>query len=115
MTTRSRDGTRKQKQVLSLLSSSISPIPTSHLKALSDPNWKPSMTSEYDAIIKNETFRLVPRPPDTNIIRLMWLYKHKVDAEGNPTRHKSRLVANGKSQEAGLDYGETFSTVVKQS
>lgn len=113
MTTHSKDGTRKQKHVLSFLSSSISPIPTSHLKALSDPNWKPSMTSEYDAIIKNETFRFVPRPPDTNIIRSMWLYKHKVDAEGNPTRHKSRLVGNGKSQEAGLDYDEKFSPVVK--
>lgn len=113
MTTRSRDGTRKQKQVISLLSTSISPIPTSHLKALLDPNWNPSMTDEYDALIKNETFKLVPRPPDTNIIRSMWLYKHKLDAEGKPKRHKSRLVANGKSQEAGLDFDETFSPVVK--
>ena len=113
MTTRSRDGTRKQKQVTSLLSTSISPIPTSHLEALLDPNWNPSMTDEYDALIKNETFKLVPRPNDTNIVRSMWLYKNKVDADGNPTRHKSRLVANGKSQEAGLDYDETFSPVVK--
>uniref|UniRef100_A0A0D2ZZ09 Uncharacterized protein n=1 Tax=Brassica oleracea var. oleracea TaxID=109376 RepID=A0A0D2ZZ09_BRAOL len=66
MTTRSRDGTRKQKSVLSL-HTTVSPIPNTHLQALKDPNWNPAMTVEYDALIKNETFKLVPKPPDTNI------------------------------------------------
>lgn len=112
MTTRSRDGTRKQKSVLSL-HTTVSPIPNSHLQALKDPNWNPAMTVEYDALIKNETFKLVPKPPDTNIVRSMWLYKYKLVADGNPVRHKARLVANGKSQEQGLDYDEIFSPVVK--
>lgn len=43
----------------------------------------------------------------------MWLYKHKFDADGNHKRHKSRLVANGKSQEEGVDFIGTFSPVVK--
>lgn len=41
------------------------------------------------------------------------LYKHKFDAEGEFEGHKSRLVANGKSQEHGVDFEETFSPVVK--
>ena len=113
MTTRSRDETIKQKTVLNLNTSTVSPIPNSHLKTLRDPNWNPSMTVEYDALIKNKTFNLVRRPPDANIVRSMWLYKHKHDADGKVRRHKSRLVANGKSQEHGLDYDETFSPVVK--
>lgn len=71
------------------------------------------MTVEYDAIVKRETFDLVPRPPDTNIVRCMLLHKHKFDAEGRFEKHKSRLVANGKSQEQGVDFDETFSPVVR--
>ena len=113
MTTRSRDGTRKQKAPLSLTGSTVSPLPKSHLQALSDPNWNPAMGDEYGAMVKNKTFTLVPRPPDTNIIRSMWLYKHKTGPDGIPRCHKARLVANGKSQQQGLDYDETFSPVVK--
>ena len=113
MTTRSQDGTRKQRSVLSLHTSTISPLPKSHLQALSDPNWNPSMTDEYGAMVKNKTFSLVPRPPDANIIRAIWLYKHKTCPDGTIRRHKARVVANGKSQEEGLDYDETFSPVMK--
>lgn len=73
----------------------------------------PIQCLEYDAQIKNKTWRLVPRPKGANIINSMWLYKHKIDADGTPTRHKSRLIANGKTHEAGVDYVETFSPVVK--
>ena len=71
------------------------------------------MKVEYDAIVKSETYDLVPRPPNINIVSSMWLYKHKFDAEGEFKNHKSRLVANGKSQEHGVDFEETFSPVVK--
>ena len=71
------------------------------------------MIEEYNAHIKRGTWDLVPRPPGTNIIRSMWLYCHKFNADGTIKRHKSRLVANGKSQQLGIDCLETFSPVVK--
>lgn len=113
MTTRGQLGIVKPKKIFSLLTSSSSRIPTNPLKALADPNWNPSMTEEYDAQIINKTWRLVPRPIGANVINSLWLHKLKHDADGNPTRHKSRLVANGKRQEEGIDYDETFSPVVK--
>ncbi|CAA7023267.1 unnamed protein product [Microthlaspi erraticum] len=109
MTTRSKAGIRKPQKVLSLLAKTKSPLPKSYIQALSDPNWTHSMTDEYDAMIKTKSWNLVPRPPNVNIVRSMWLYTHKHDADGALTRHKSRLVANGKSQEAGVDFTETFS------
>nr|GFB85572.1 ribonuclease H-like domain-containing protein [Tanacetum cinerariifolium] len=43
----------------------------------------------------------------------MWLFKHKFHANGTLSRYKARLVANGSSQQQGIDVDETFSPVVK--
>lgn len=113
MSTRSKHGISKPRQILSLLTQPLSPLPKSYIKALDDPNWNLSMSKEYDAIVKSGTFDLVPRPSNTNIVRSMWLHKHKYDADGNFKIHKSRLVANGKSQEQGINFDETFGPVMK--
>ncbi|GJY02030.1 ribonuclease H-like domain-containing protein [Tanacetum coccineum] len=43
----------------------------------------------------------------------MWLFKHKFHAGGTLSRYKAHLVANGSSQQLGIDFDETFSPVVK--
>lgn len=91
----------------------ISPLPSSHIQAANDPNWNPAMKEEYEAQIASGTWTVVPRPPNTNIVRSMWLFRHKFDADGRLSRYKARLVANGKSQQVGIDCDETFSPVVK--
>lgn len=113
MTTRCQPGIVKPKKIFSLVTSSVSRIPSNQQKALGDPNWKPAITKEYNAQINNRTWRLVPRPFSANIINSMWLFKEKHNAYGIPTTNKARLVANGKTQQAGVDYEETFSPVVK--
>ncbi|GJW26791.1 ribonuclease H-like domain-containing protein [Tanacetum coccineum] len=47
------------------------------------------------------------------MVRFVWLFKHKFHVEGNLSRYKARLVANGSSQQLGVDFDETFSSVVK--
>ncbi|GJY02173.1 ribonuclease H-like domain-containing protein [Tanacetum coccineum] len=71
------------------------------------------MCDEYNAHINNNTWVLVPRPPNVNTVRSMWLYKYKYNADGSLSRYKARLVANGRSQQQGIDCDETFSPVVK--
>ncbi|GJY79228.1 ribonuclease H-like domain-containing protein [Tanacetum coccineum] len=51
--------------------------------------------------------------PGVNMVRSMWLFKHKFHADGTLSRYKARLVANGSSQQLGVDFDETFSLVVK--
>ncbi|GJV64078.1 ribonuclease H-like domain-containing protein [Tanacetum coccineum] len=73
------------------------------------------MLDEYNALTKNNTWVLVPRSPDVNIVRSMWLFKHKYFADGSLSRYMARLVANGNIQQIGVDYDETFSPVVKSA
>ncbi|GJV70392.1 ribonuclease H-like domain-containing protein [Tanacetum coccineum] len=113
MVTRSKVGIVKANPKYNLHVITSSPIPKSHFHALRDPNWKQAMCDEYKALIDNNTWVLVPRPPNVNIVRSMWLYKHKYNADGSLNRYKARLVANGRSQQQGIDCDETFSPVVK--
>nr|GEZ03795.1 hypothetical protein [Tanacetum cinerariifolium] len=59
------------------------------------------------------TWVLVTRPANVNVVRSMWLFKHKFNADGSLSIYKVRLVANGHSQQQGIDCDETFSLVIK--
>ncbi|GKC66917.1 ribonuclease H-like domain-containing protein [Tanacetum coccineum] len=94
---------------------SVSPLPKSYRDAFNDPNWQNAMRDEYTALIKNKTWTLVPRPPNTNIVCCMWLFCHKYLADGTLNRYKAGLIATGSTQLEGVDVDETFSPVVKPS
>ncbi|GJX25939.1 reverse transcriptase domain-containing protein [Tanacetum coccineum] len=113
MVTRFRVETNCPTERLNLNVSSVSPLPKSYRDAFSDLNWQNAMHDEYHALIKNKTWTLVPRPPDTNIVRCMWLFHHKYLEDGMLSRYKARLVANGSTQLEGVDVDDTFSPVVK--
>ncbi|GJX47632.1 ribonuclease H-like domain-containing protein, partial [Tanacetum coccineum] len=93
--------------------SHISPLHKSPAVALSDSNWRDAMYDEYNALIRNSTWILVPKPPNANVVRSMWLFWHKYHADGSLSGYKARLVANGLSQQYGVDCDDTFSPVVK--
>ncbi|GKB75145.1 ribonuclease H-like domain-containing protein [Tanacetum coccineum] len=113
MVTRSKVGIMKDNPKYNLHVTTSSSIPKSPFHALRDPNWKQAMCDEYKALIDNNTWVLFHRPPNVNIVRSMWLYKHKYNTDGSLNRYKARLVANGRCQQQGIDCDETFSPVVK--
>ena len=63
---------------------------------------------EYNSIMKNEVWEVVPRPEGKSIVTSKWLYKIKHVADGNVEKFKARFVARGFSQVEGVDYDETF-------
>ncbi|KAJ0481125.1 putative RNA-directed DNA polymerase [Helianthus annuus] len=111
--TRAMSGISKPKHIFNLSTSNIAPIPQNPKDALSNPEWFNAMQAEFNALIKNKTWELVPRHPDMHVIRSMWLFHHKYRSDGTLERYKARHVCDGRNQEVGIDCGETFSPVVK--
>jgi hypothetical protein len=83
--------------------------------SVENDNWKKAMDVEFDALMKNKTYHLVPPQKGGNIIDCKWVYKIKRRADGSLDRYKSQLVAKGFTQQYGVDYEETFSLVVKSA
>ncbi|GKB80165.1 retrovirus-related pol polyprotein from transposon TNT 1-94, partial [Tanacetum coccineum] len=77
--------------------------------------WRQAMKEEYDALMKNETWPLVPCASNTNLVDGKWVYRLKRDKSGAITRYKARFVAQGFRQQPGIDFHETFSPVVKST
>ncbi|GKV24718.1 hypothetical protein SLEP1_g34299 [Rubroshorea leprosula] len=65
------------------------------------------------ALSKNQTWTLVLRHSSMNVIGSKWVYKTNLKADGSLERLKARLIAKGFNQQAGIDYEETFSSVIK--
>jgi hypothetical protein len=71
------------------------------------------MNLEFDALLKNHTWTLVPSSSAQNLIGCKWVFRIKRHADGSIERFKARLVAKGFHQQPGIDYGETYSPVIK--
>ena len=71
------------------------------------------MDEEINALLKNRTWDLVPSSMSQNVVGCKWIFRIKKNKDGNIIQYKARYVARGFNQRAGIDYGETFSPVVK--
>jgi hypothetical protein len=71
------------------------------------------MTKEYQFIIKNDVWEIVPRPNNKDVVSSRWLLKIKHAANGSIEKYKEIFVAHGFSQKEGIDYEETFTPVAR--
>ena len=71
------------------------------------------MDTEMNALLMNKTWSLVPYHPAMNLVGCKWVFKLKYKSDGSIDRYKARLVGKNFHQQPGLDYGETFSPVIK--
>ncbi|CAJ2654309.1 unnamed protein product [Trifolium pratense] len=105
--------TRRSKEAISN-SCFISKIEPKNVKeALTDEYWINAMQDELTQFKRSEVWDLVPRPDGINVIGTKWVYKNKTDENGDITRNKARLVAQGYTQIEGVDFDETFAPVAR--
>jgi hypothetical protein len=62
--------------------------------------------------MENDTWEIVPCPPDRTPVKCRWIFKVKSAPNGTPPRYKARLVAKGFRQRPGIDFDETYAAVV---
>src|SRR5690606_23005222 len=86
------------------------------MKSLDSSKWIAAMQEEYQRMIDLKVWEeLDPSemPDNRTCVNSGWVYTTKNHADGTFERYKARLVAKGYSQQAGIDYNETFATVTR--
>ena len=73
------------------------------------------MHEEMRQLTNNMTFRICSLPRGYRALKGKWVFKTKLDSEGNIARYKARWVVKGFLQREGIDYFETFASVAKPS
>lgn len=74
---------------------------------MDDDDLVKAMNKEIEQIERNQTWSLVPRPKDKNVIGARWVFINKLNEDGEVTKNKAILVCKGYSQEPGIDYGDS--------
>ena len=104
---------RLYSNYVALASNIIDAEPSSYEEVAEKKVWQDAMIEEYQSIMKNDVWDIVPRPKEKSVVTSKWLYKIKHAVDGSIEKYNARFVARGFSQKEGIDYEETFALVVR--
>ncbi|KAF6517721.1 hypothetical protein HZS61_003282 [Fusarium oxysporum f. sp. conglutinans] len=75
--------------------------------------WWGGLKDELGSLVENGVWTLVTLPPGRKALRGKWVFKLKRGENGQVLRYKARFVVRGFEQREGIDFNETFASVVK--
>nr|GEY13002.1 hypothetical protein [Tanacetum cinerariifolium] len=87
--------------------------PTRVSKALSNPAWVEAMQEELLKFKLQKVWILMDFPKVKKAIGAKWIFRNKKDKRGIVIKNKSRSVAQGYTQEEGIDCDEDFAPVAR--
>ena len=71
------------------------------------------MHEELNQFVRNDVWELTPRPENVHIIGTKWIFKNKIDEDGEIIRNKSQLVAQEYTQVEEVDFAESFTPMAR--
>ena len=110
---RERKRTRSYSGYVALLCNIIDKEPSNYEEVAEKKEWKDVMIKEYQSIMKNDVWDVVPRPEGKSVVTSKWIYKIKHAADGSIEKYKEIFVARGFSHKEGIDYEENFAPIAR--
>jgi len=83
------------------------------VKSIDVTFWKEAITNEIDSLESNKTWELTNLPKGCRPISSKWIFKKKLRSDSSIDKYKARLVIKGFDQKKGIDYLDTYSSVIK--
>ncbi|GJS87634.1 putative ribonuclease H-like domain-containing protein [Tanacetum coccineum] len=77
------------------------------------PSWIEAIQEELLQFKLQEVWTLVDLPNGKKAIGTKWVFRNKKDERGIVIRNKARMIAQGYTQEEGIDYDEVFAPVAR--
>ncbi|KAJ9541256.1 hypothetical protein OSB04_027762 [Centaurea solstitialis] len=87
--------------------------PKKSCDAMKDPSWIEAMHEELLQFVLQHVWDLVDLPWGHRVIGTKWIFRNKTDERGVVIKNKSRLVAQGYTQEEGIDYDDVFAPIAR--
>ena len=106
-TIRERKNPNPYPSYVALMCDLVDKEPTCFEEATKQKEWVDAMVEEYQSIIKNDVWEIVPKSKDKSVVSLKWIFKTKHSADGSIEKHKTIFVACGFFQKEGIDYEES--------
>ena len=78
---------------MALMRKCIMKKPSSFEEVVQQPTWVDAMVEEYDSIVRNNAWEVVPRPVRKSMVGSRWIYKVKWVADGSVEKYKDIFVA----------------------
>ena len=82
-------------------------------EACKDDYWIQAIKEELDHIVKKDTWELVPRPKDKNVIGTKWVFKNKMNEQGEVVRNKAKLICKFYSEREGIDHEGAYAPIAR--
>ena len=96
----------------------INPDPLTYAEAMSysdGAQWRAACAEEIEQFVHQNIFDMVPKPESRKVVDCKWVFKMKLGPDSQVERYKARLVIKEFSQVEGIDFNETYSSVVGHS
>ena len=87
--------------------------PITFEEAVKSKKWRDAMNAEIEAIERNKTWDLTILPEGVKTIGVKWVFKTKLNENGEIDKCKARIVAKGYAQQYGIDYTEVYAPVAR--